>query len=785
MLYAALLLSGFAVLLFELLWTRLGTVILGTTTYSVTAVVATLMGGLSVGGFLSGKILRTVRNPALAYAGTEFCGLGIALTFAHVSWSWMTPNDIGVLPFLLWMGAATTLFGMSLPFAVAALSRAGNSSDGASFAYGVNTAGGAIGSLMGAFIFVPRFGLLMSARIGAVILFAAVAIALMAARRSGTSERGDQPEELGLNWKALTLAFWCGTASLAVELVWTRLLSLILGPSVYALGIVFFVYLLGIAAGALWARSLIRKGKLGISIALVQLFLGFSTAWSLFSFGVLPYLFVALASSFHPRPDQLRVIEFFLSAIPIIPPAVFHGMILPMLIAQATPKDQSSEGVATGYIISANTVGAIVGIGLAGLFAIPYFGFLPILIVVLIVHVAIALKLLHSVWFSTRKAFFLFASAVSIFVTLVTFNAGEFWDRSVLASGVYKYAVGDALGGKDPKIEVGKVLYYREGISSTVAVIQTSNDRVLSVDGKADASAYGDRSTQVLLAALPLSLSAKTGDVLVIGFASGVTAGVSSLFPETRVVAVDIEPAVYEASDYFREINHGPLSSPHEIIVGDGRHYLKEVDRKFDVITSEPSNPWMSGVAPLFTREFFQLAKGRLSDGGVMCQWLPIYGMSKVVVASILKTFQEVFPQVLVFESVENYDLLLIGSTTRISLDPRRFEHRWKNEALKKELGLIHISSGWDLIGKFLMGEEGVASVSSGAVINTDQNGYVEYRAPLSLHLRTASSNSHWLSEATEGITPYLWNNVSHREKNELSVRFRERGEERLTALLK
>jgi len=787
----ALFLSGFGALLLEVAWTRLAVLVFGTTTAAATVVLGTFMGGLAAGNGIIGRLLPRVRKPYVAYAVIEMATACVATVIAWLTYRWGASPDIPAYFVVVGLLMPTTLMGMTLPLMISGLSSSGMvEKEAASWGYGINTVGGALGALGAAFLFLPRLGVFGSQWCAVFLLLIAAAISLVyrkveaqpSTSISSNEKTGHRRESISI----LGLAFWCGASALALEIVWTRLLALILGPSVYALGIVLFVFLLGIAAGALLCTSVLKKFDAKEVLPMVFLLLGFSVAWSGALFGILPYLFVWLVAWIQPQVENLHFIELFLCVITIVPPALLHGLLLPLLISGYPTTEV--QGRSAAWVLSCNTLGAISGAAMTGLILVPYVGLLPVLLTALVFDVLLGIYLLFQTSVlgtsGVRKGLVV---TCMLFLTIFGWNARTLWDRSVLASGVYKYAIGDVLAGGQAKIEVGEILFYEEGISSTVAVIKTADDVILSIDGKADASAKGDRSTQVLLAALPLSLAAKTDRTLVIGFASGVTAGVATLFPNSHVTAVEIEPAVYEASRFFLEVNHGPMDlTRHRRIVGDARHYLATNDEQYDVITSEPSNPWMSGVAPLFTKEFFGLARTRIRPGGVMCQWLPIYGMSENLVASVIRTFNEVFPQIMIFESVEGFDLLLIGTDNELTLDPQKMESRWRNRELQKELAGMEIESGLDLVARFLMGREGAKKFAHGAVINTDDNGYIEFGAPRSLHLKTAGRNDARLSQSSEGLLPYLSSHLvtSTNARVALANRLRWRGETRLARMM-
>ena len=793
--FTSLFLSGLGSLVFEVVWTRSAILILGTTTLATTAIFAAFMAGLALGSAFAGRWIPKVTRPFAAYALVTFLtaasGIGVS--------TWLRAQGVAQLPWMVVpiLLLPTLFMGITTPLVIAGLKESAWANDRVvGSVYGINTAGGAFGALVASFWVIPALGVRGTETFAAICLVAAAlgACPLWKTGDPGLARREAVGKGVGraLTKVDLGVALWGGMASLALEVVWTRLLGLLLGPSVFALGLVLFVYLLSIGVGSFLVPKVLKRATRETALPAILLSLGYAVGLSAILYGLAPYLFVGLVNLFRPHSLGLRLIELSLSAGMLLIPALLHGVLVPLVVVRNDKAADDGPGPQNlarnaAWVFGANSVGSIVGSVAAGLIAIPRFGFLPILLTIIFFHLGIGLLLLRKspIWGNRSIRTALIVSS-GVYLMVCFFNGPRFWDQGVLASGVYKYAVGEALSGGHAQIEVGKVIYYREGISSTVAVIETKNDRILSIDGKADASIHGDRSTQVLLGALPLSLSKETRTVLVIGLASGVTAGVASLFQGAHVTAVEIEPAVLEASRYFSEVNFGPLKPPeHRIVLTDARHFLATRREKFDVITSEPSNPWMSGVAPLFTREFFQMARGRLEEGGVMCQWLPIYGMSRTLVGSILKTFASVFGHVLVFESVEGYDLLLIGSEGNIYLHPDLTSSRWTSPLLKRELAEIGLNRGIDLLGRFLMGPEGIARFAGEAPLNTDDNAFVEFRAPLSLHQRTAEMNDRILSKSAEGILAHLGPTAKTQTyRRELAERFRNRGEDRLAEMV-
>jgi spermidine synthase len=285
---------------------------------------------------------------------------------------------------------------------------------------------------------------------------------------------------------------------------------------------------------------------------------------------------------------------------------------------------------------------------------------------------------------------------------------------------------------------------------------KTSENVYLKVNGKVEASTIGDMPTQVLLGQIPMLLSQNPENVLVIGLGSGVTVGSVGTFSTKGITVVELEPAVVEASKYFSDVNHRVLRDPRlRVMTYDARNFLLVTPEKFDVIISEPSNPWMAGVSNLFTREFFIMGSQRLNSGGVFCQWLQLYKISPENLQSILRTFQDIFPHLLVFESSE-YDLLILGSFAPLSIDLRRLEGRLSQPRVKEDLKRIKVGSVRDILSHFVLGTREVPAYVKNALINTDDNALLEFSTPRTLYIDTSEANFQELSRYSRGVAAYL-----------------------------
>jgi spermidine synthase len=340
------------------------------------------------------------------------------------------------------------------------------------------------------------------------------------------------------------------------------------------------------------------------------------------------------------------------------------------------------------------------------------------------------------------------------FFALLVIPAAYFlprWNPEIMSSGAYKYAPAYASNADlETMLTSGDLLYFKEGATTTVSVRKFRGTTSLAVDGKVDATDAGDMTTQKMLAHLPLLLSKEPKRVAIIGFGSGVTAAAALKHPVEKVDVIEISPEVIDASHFFSRVNSGALTDPRvEIIVGDGRNHLKYANRQYDVIISEPSNPWMAGMASLFTREFFAEARSHLAPGGIHCQWFHSYNMSVDDVKTVVATFRTEFPHAALW-TLNEYDLFLLGSTAPITIDPEIVERNFQRVA--GDLATIKIQDTYSILSSGLLRDEELDRFAAGASLNTDDLPVLEFRAPRSIHANTTDTNLAALTSARAAV---------------------------------
>jgi Flp pilus assembly protein TadD/predicted membrane-bound spermidine synthase len=498
---------------------------------------------------------------------------------------------------------------------------------------------------------------------------------------------------------------------------------------------------LGSAVGAPIARRTARPGVWMAVMLVVSAVAASTSAW--YAATRMPLLVAAEVADPEAAFGRVVISQAGSVALLLLPMTLALGATFPLALAAAGHEGSAGRDAARVY--TANTLGAICGALAAGFVLIPALGLRATFQSTAIAAALGGAGCLMMVLQRPRRRAILGAGvAIAAMAAILTLPP---WDRELLASGAYKYAPYIRSADLETGLRAGTLEYYREGAAATVSVRSLTGVRALAIDGKVDASNGGDMLTQRLLGLLPVALHGEAHDICVIGLGSGVTVG-SALAPGTvrRADVIEISPEVVEASHFFDRENGGALTHPAvRLIVGDGRSHLLLTARKYDVIVSEPSNPWMSGVATLFTREFFEAARARLTTGGVLCQWAHTYDISQEDLQSIVRTFSEVFPQGTMW-LVGEADLLLIGEASAdVPLRLERLAAGARTDAVAEMLASVSIrpaDAAFDLLSLYTGGPKELEQFGRGAVIQTDDRTALEYSAPRGIYGRTGGGNA-------------------------------------------
>jgi spermidine synthase len=786
-LVAACLLSGAAALVYQVLWTRQLTLLLGHTVAAVSTVLATFMGGLALGSALAARALPRTAPSARpgAYALLEFGIAGCALAFPFLLRTGLPPLVLGVLLLL----APTVLMGATLPLLTAlAGARVETAGRVAGTLYAANTLGAVAGSLACVFLLLPRLGVWRSTLLAAALNLAAAALvwrwrpALPAARpdsavpparrRGKAAEPASRPVEHETLPAAvvLTVLALSGLGALADEVAWSRALVLLIGPTAYAFAFILAAVITGIALGSAAAAAAIPRGRRPATVlAVVEAAAAAAGLAVVVVIGRLPATVGAIVRANADRIDRLMAVEFAGVLALLGLPCVLFGAAFPLAV-QLLARAAGGAGPAAARVYAWNTVGAVLGAVLAGFVVLPRFGIRTTLLAAAGAHaVAGALALggrdLPRRGSESRAAHLARPLRVrggrrwALAALLAAFALAAAtlppWDRDLLSGGVYKYAVYAEPGGLEEELRAGELVYYREGAEVTVSVKRVGGTLSLAVDGKVDATSGGDMLTQRLLAHLPLLLHPSPREACVIGLGSGVTAGSALAHSLQRLDAIEISPEVVEAARLFGRFNRGALDDPRlGLRVADGRNHLLLTDRRYDVIISEPSNPWMAGVSSLFTRDFFVLARSRLAPGGVFCQWAHIYNMHPRDLRTVVAGFTDAFPVSALFLVNEGDVLLIGGQPTLPAVEVGTLARRMAEPPVRDDLAQVEVRSAAGLATLYALGGDALVRFAGDAPRHTDDHPRLEFSAPRHLHADTARENRALLLDAARGAPP-------------------------------
>jgi spermidine synthase len=404
------------------------------------------------------------------------------------------------------------------------------------------------------------------------------------------------------------------------------------------------------------------------------------------AFQHLPSLFLKLYWTWDLKQhfDKVFLVQFLLCAAVIFVPALIMGGLFPAA-ARVVVRDPNQTGERVAGLYAWNTAGSIVGSFAAGFILIPLLGIRGTLMAAVAAQCLGAVA--STVGGNTRHTPKL--AGIALGVLLLTVLLSPPWHQQLMTSAMSYYANSyGAMGTKELKAKLArreKLLYYRDGLSATVTVTRDlrsrNRDLYIATNGKVDGSSHYDMPNQRLLAHMPLLFHPDPRDVSIIGMGTGVTAGSASLYPVRQVTVVEIESAMVEGAKFFRKHNHAVHDNPKvDIRITDGRLFLRLHPNAFDVVISEPSNPWLAGVSDLFTVEFFTLGAKALRDGGIFAQWVQIYEMTPENVKTIVRTFTHVFPHVYLVSTIPNTDIVLLGSQRPFFLDLERAYRRMTQE---------------------------------------------------------------------------------------------------------
>jgi len=674
--------------------------------------------------------------------------------------------------------------------------------------YAVNTAGAALGAALTGFLLLPAAGMWRTTLTGVVLNALVAAGAIWMARRTGETQpspgavsgrRSAERTErsVGQLRLAAVVLFFTGFIALTSEVAWTKVFALAIGPTTYAFTVMLVAFIAGLAAGAavgnrLAARAVRPAAYLTGCLAVIAIGTAIDVAW----IERVPLMVGEWVAAGDAWFGSVLAAEALLCAILLLPVTMALGAAFPLALAygigppslgfggarrsaariqmrggggrdasaptisrkrdKKTASTSTARGVErdaagpAGWLFAGNTAGAIAGSLAAGFALIPWAGVRA----TLLLSAGLALLAGAGVAWSTASGPRGRLASGALLGGIAGLWIVPPWNPSLLTGGAYKYAPYMRRLELREALEAGTLLYYREGSASTVSVRRTAGQLSLAIDGKVDASNGGDMLTQKLLAHLPLLAHPAPRQVAIVGLGSGVTAGAALRHPVERVDVVEISPEVVDASRLFDADSGRPLADPRtRLLVGDARTHFALSSNRYDIIISEPSNPWMAGVAALFTREFFERARGRLAPGGVVCQWAHTYDIRDEDLRSIVATFSEVFPATSLW-LIGDADLLILGSEAPSADHAFAVSQAFGRAGVAPDLATVGVTSPFGLLSLFVGHGRAIADFVARAEIQRDDRLHLEFSGPRSIIGTTTTDNARTLRELLQRSTP-------------------------------
>ncbi len=760
-------LSGLSGLLYEVVWIRAAGGVIGNTTHAIGTVLGVYMGGLALGAAWGGRLAGRRSGPSLVRLyGLLECGIGLTAALVPVliggsepvfRWLWTSlgthPGIYGFLRVILvalLLIVPTTLMGATLPVLARFFTQApGSAPSEAGRAYAINTLGGFAGTVAAGFWLIPAHGL--SATIGVAVAFnVLIAAGALLLGKGASGQAPSAPSApVPAAPTALVVAAVSGSAAMIYEVAWTRALVLAMGSTVYSFTIILSAFILGLALGSAAAARLLGRIASGPGpLGAVQLAIGVLALLLLPLLGNLPLLFAELVEGYRKSYGTLLAWQSGIGFVFVFLPALFMGAVFPLACRLASAADSSDvRPVSAVYVW--NTAGCILGSLLASFLLVPLLGLSGT------IKGAAAANLLAAAWlFRTKPGLGAFPLGVLL--------AGLFlpaWNPKVLSAGSFLYGEQISKRARSARLDLRtyvdqqSVVEAEEWDAYGLVTVHRSREgaRSMRINGKVDASSgAADMLTQRYLAHLPLLHHPDPRKVLVIGLGAGVTLGAVARYPVQKIDCVEISPAVARAARHFKEANEGSLDDPRvTLIIGDGRTTLLFGRERYDAVICQPSNLWLSGMANLFTRDFFRQASQRLAPGGVFCQWIHAYRLSREDFESIVRTYYSVFPHGSVWEIFPGTDYVLLGSQEGSPRPWAALDAAVAAARCPELLDPAH-PGALALAGHLLGTAESARTAAGAGTLLTDDHNAIEYSAPWSLYQDDRPAILDWLDRVRE-----------------------------------
>jgi spermidine synthase len=745
--------SGCAALIYEVVWFQLLELVIGSSTVSLGILLGTFMGGMCLGSLLFPRFVSRNLHPLRVYAFMEL-GIGVIglvllagmplINSVYTSWagsgfaSMLLRSIIAVICLL----PPTLLMGATLPAISRWVETTPRGVSWLGFFYGGNIGGAVIGSLVAGFYLMRVFDISVTtfAAVGLNVLVALLALAVSKSTSYNAADETSQVDVARSAWPIYLSIALSGMTALACEVLWTRVLSLLYGATVYTFSLILAVFLVGLGIGSTLGSAMSQQIKRPrVALAWCQLLLCAAMGWAAYMLTEsLPWWpidpSISSTPAFNFQLDLVRTLWV------VLPAAILWGASFPLALAAVASRGQDPARL-VGGVYAANTLGAIIGSLSASLILVTWIGSQHSEQLLIAISAISALFASGATAFGTESGAKLSKYALAVSVLII---AGYV---ELLAAAVHPLPARLVAYGRFATVRgaSNNFFYVGEGLTASVAVSDLPDGiRNYHNAGKVQASSDpADMRLQRMLGHLTTLIPEKPSRVLVIGCGAGVTAGAVSIEPRlAKETIAEIEPLVPKVvSMHFAEHNFDVIRNPRvEVRIDDGRHYLLTSKEKFDGITSDPLDPWVKGAAALYTREFFEIAKQHLNPGGVVTQFVQLYESNEEAVKSEIATFMEAFPNGMVFANTVNgqgYDVVLLGQVEPVTIDVDKMQARLDSPEyarMAQSLREIGIYSARDLMATYAGSAKDLQPWLKDASINRDRNLRLQYLAGMSLN---------------------------------------------------
>ena len=787
--YTAFFLSGLAGLMHQVIWARLLVQLIGSTAHAQMIVLAVFMGGLAIGATWFGKLADQHRHPLRLYIILELVIGGYCLLvpwlldLTELGYVGMARSffDQSALTLLLRVSLVTllilgpsVLMGATLPVMSRHLvHRLKDTQRQVANLYALNSLGAVVGVGLAGFVMLPLFGIHAALGVASLLNFIAAAVVIRAALyetharlpKNSSVNHPPKPSYSTAQYVVTLFALVCtGFAAMSYEVLFNRIIALAFGASTYSFSIMLISFITGISIGsAIVARLNINRPLWLLGLSQLAVVAALLTATPLIS--RMPYLIdllrIALQNTFYGF-EIYQVGKGLLCLGVLLAPTIFLGFSFP-LVTSIQVRNPQEIGARVGSTYAWNTLGNVMGVTITGLILLPTLGLLGAF------HFSLALNLVGGIallavadesGYGRRIA----AGATKSLVILIYIQQGSDWSDAInLArnhlrlrtapppSTVASVSVTPPKAHPASSFEAWQQTYiarqqdheeffFTEDAHATVLVTGNADNRHLYVNTKPDASNTNDLDTQLLMAHAPLLLATDARKVLIIGYGSGITAGSALRHPIDQADIVEISPAVVRAGHLFEGDNYQVLQDTRaHTYIEDGQSFLRTAPNRYDIIISQPPNPWIAGVGGLFTVDYFQSARDRLTAHGLFAFWFHAYEQSDESVGLIIRTVAAIFPHVMLFADNDLGNLIAVASISPIEPNFTKMEHRYQTPGVKQDLARLGISNLAGFLSHHRLSQSQFAALSGSGSVNTVEHQRLEYMAPRSFFQRDNS----------------------------------------------